>query len=651
MTDDDELDEEEEREAQKAADERKAKRAERERQREAVATAPASDGGSLKKPLGAVVALALLAALGWGGMEYKKQADLKAFLATCDSNVREACEKRCDGAPPEGKACTKAATLYSSKAGEGTRDEVKATSYYHKACDANDLEGCARYAKMLLNGTGVAKDPPQATKYFQKACDGGNAFGCAGLGHLYAKGEGGLTKDEAKGVELFKKSCDQGEPRGCAHLGVAYLNGLSVKQDLDKAKQLFEDSCSKNEDRGCLGKAVMLFNGQNGTRDENTAIELFRKACEGESKDACAYLATAYMTGQGVGRDINRAAAWFREACDGAAPAGCVEIAQLYAAGQGVQQDPVASIQAFQKACDTGNPDGCVAIGRAMISGMGVQPDPNKGALMIKDACEKGGSIAGCTQLAMIELQGVGPISKNVEAAEARVAKACEAKHPQACSILGSIYMEKSRTIEKDKIKVDNALASKGVELFKKACESGDADGCAFYGGALFDGQGIQKNHEEGLKMLAGSCEQLGSGRGCGMYAQVLIMGDGKDNDQIAKGVKIAEQMCANGEAQLCLMAAASYLEGRGVKKDLNRGSQIVVATCAAGMPQACALQQRLPPELVAAANRTLAEAAAQAQAQGMLPPGTPIPGASGSAAPPGAPGAPGAPPASSAKH
>jgi TPR repeat protein len=206
--------------------------------------------------------------------------------------------------------------------------------------------------------------------------------------------------------------------------------------------------------------------------------------------------------------------------------------------------------------------------------------------------------------------------------------------------------MEKARTVEKDKIKIDNALAAKGVDLFKQACEGGEADGCAFYGAALFDGQGVAKNHDEGMKLLAGACEQLGSQRGCSMYAQVLVMGE-KDNEVIAKGVKIAEQLCVQGDAQSCILAAASYLEGRGVKKDLAHGTQIVVATCAAGLPQACALQQKLPPDLVAQANVALANAAAQAQAQGQMPPGvTPPPGAASpsAAVAPGGAHAPGAP-------
>jgi len=42
----------------------------------------------------------------------------------------------------------------------------------------------------------------------------------------------------------------------------------------------------------------------------------------------------------------------------------------------------------------------------------------------------------------------------------------------------------------------------KAVELFQKACDVGNAEGCAILGGMYFEGQGVKQNYSKKLVMV-----------------------------------------------------------------------------------------------------------------------------------------------------
>jgi TPR repeat protein len=223
----------------------------------------------------------------------------------------------------------------------------------------------------------------------------------------------------------------------------------------------------------------------------------------------------------------------------------------------------------------------------------------------------------------MLEMQGVGSIKKDPADALRRVTKACNSGSPQGCSMLGTLQMQGVQG------KPDPEAAARS---FKQACDGGDGDGCAFYGAQMADGQGVKKDMQKGLKLLEASCKQMGSLRGCSMYARAMLLGaGGKDKEK--DGVQLAESLCAQGGAQSCLLAGIANIQGRGVKRNLERGASFIVGACQAGFPPACAMQKHLPPAIVkkvkkdaAAALERMKKEAAKARAGGARAPGGAVP-------------------------
>ncbi len=112
----------------------------------------------------------------------------------------------CDaGAPPA--VCSDAASaLVNSKA---PGDSAKVYVYSRKACDGDDMDGCAMAGLLLATGDGVKEDDVAAVPLMEKACTMGDGASCAALALAYNKGEG-VRRDLKKRDAYAKRSCDLG---------------------------------------------------------------------------------------------------------------------------------------------------------------------------------------------------------------------------------------------------------------------------------------------------------------------------------------------------------------------------------------------------------------------------------------------------------
>ncbi|MBL0115697.1 MAG: sel1 repeat family protein [Sphingomonadales bacterium] len=68
----------------------------------------------------------------------------------------------------------------------------------------------ATWWQQCTKGTGVAQNPATAASYFAKACDAGDADGCLSLGASYDKGAG-VAKNLATAVSYYVRACNAGK--------------------------------------------------------------------------------------------------------------------------------------------------------------------------------------------------------------------------------------------------------------------------------------------------------------------------------------------------------------------------------------------------------------------------------------------------------
>ena len=104
-------------------------------------------------------------------------------------------------------------------------DDAKALAAVTEKVEVAAAQGDAaaqfRYAEMLRDGRGVAKDMREAVTWMRKAADGGLAAAQCQMGLFYMNGLG-VDRDEDKAVEWLNKAAAQNHTQAQYNLGIYY---------------------------------------------------------------------------------------------------------------------------------------------------------------------------------------------------------------------------------------------------------------------------------------------------------------------------------------------------------------------------------------------------------------------------------------------
>ena len=116
------------------------------------------------------------------------------------------------------------------------------------AAEKGGAEAQFRYAEMLRDGRGVAKNMKEAAKWTRKAADAGYAHAQCQMGLFYMNGLG-VDRDEDKAEEWLKKAAAQNHLQAQYNLGIYYARfsdgesvRLAIKWLNEAAKQDYADA-------------------------------------------------------------------------------------------------------------------------------------------------------------------------------------------------------------------------------------------------------------------------------------------------------------------------------------------------------------------------------------------------------------------------
>ena len=117
-----------------------------------------------------------------------------------------------------------------------------------KVVEKSDAVAQFRYAEMLRDGRGVAKNVREAVTWTRKAADGGLAAAQCQMGLFYMNGLG-VDRDEDKAVEWLNKAASQNHAQAQYNLGIYYAKfsdkeacRLAVKWLKEASKQDYADA-------------------------------------------------------------------------------------------------------------------------------------------------------------------------------------------------------------------------------------------------------------------------------------------------------------------------------------------------------------------------------------------------------------------------
>jgi TPR repeat protein len=186
----------------------------------------------------------------------------------------------------------------------------------------------------------------------------------------------------------------------------------------------------------------------------------------------------------------------------------------------------------------------------------------------------------GCFNAGLVTAKGVDLPRKDYGRAAGFYTRACEAGVMAACTNLGVIYSD-----GRDGVPEDDPRA---VQLFKRACDGNEPLGCGNLGNMYFRGEGVAKDQAKAYGFFDRACKG-GSDRSCGMLGLAYVEGAAGYPRDPPRGIELLRRACdKDGGGDACAQLAELYQEGIGTTRDVPAAASLYKKACKAGHGKAC---------------------------------------------------------------
>lgn len=226
--------------------------------------------------------------------------------------------------------------------------QERAVSWYRKACELGDEEGCAARKRLEADAT-----RPARRGELERACHGGDARQCWELAHLWLRGDD-AARDPPKGVAYLERACTGGFGTACQNLATRYKHGVGVEKDAPRALEFMRRGCDLGSGVSCGMVGQLFERGEDVEENGAIAAAWYARACRTEHP-SCFQLANSLRDGQFVQRDVPRAARLLNGECQRDAWWACRALAELLEQGDGISKDPERAARLYAKACELGD--------------------------------------------------------------------------------------------------------------------------------------------------------------------------------------------------------------------------------------------------------------------------------------------------------
>lgn len=143
---------------------------------------------------------------------------------------------------------------------------AEALSYYRRACDLGDGDGCWNAAWVLEETARAGVRTPEEVEYFARGCRLGDGPSCDEVGRSYVLGMG-VAEDEVVALAWYETACDLGSGAGCANAGRMLQAVAETDEAFYDALDAFDRACLQGYDVSCSDAAW-------AARDEPSAISI-----------------------------------------------------------------------------------------------------------------------------------------------------------------------------------------------------------------------------------------------------------------------------------------------------------------------------------------------------------------------------------------
>ena len=318
------------------------------------------------------------------------------------------------------------------------------------------------------------------------------------------------------------------------------IEDIDGSDDLDESEVQFgqEDLSGTEQSEG------------SGLADAQSYEQVLKLAEEGDG--ASMYrLAMMYYNGEQTDKDVKQALRWFRESAKEEYVPAMLRMMQFYRDGEQVKQNFQLSMSWVKKAAATGDPRGQFALADAYIYGLAGRQDVDAGLAILGERAALGDESA--ERLVEKVLEDIQDARERFDAG---------IRNPSTASG----YYEMGMYCQKG----DGyyTYPREAAEYFQKAAEKEHVDAQYQLACAYYYGEGVKKNEELCVQWLEKAAAKS--------HKEAMELLNGIQEKQKIKrekaDFKSSLKQAEKGDAYAQSRVAEFYLNGTGVKKDIQKG-------------------------------------------------------------------------------
>lgn len=422
----------------------------------------------------------------------------------------------------------------------------------------------------------------KALELFTKLAERKNEVAASKLGFMYLKGLG-VKKDPKKAVEYYNQSV--GFSR---ETGTTQINGTNTTLIAQYAALLFNKEISAGpsgpafydleEKAALLGdtdtlikRALYLYNQEVGAIRGGKSIEWFQLGARRNSA-YCEYMVgKCYYNHIGIKQNYTRALKWFNKAVENNNTDAICFLGKCYQNGTGVDVDSNKAKEYFEKALSLGDKESGYYLALAYRK---ENQDENKIFELIKDAALNNVVLAQ-SEYANYLYNG-NLVEKDEAQAIQYYTKAAELKDPNACYMLG-LLLEEGTAIKQN--------LPQAVKHYSTAANSNHLLALLKLASCYENGIGLNRNSATAEQLYKKAID-LGSEEAKIKLPFMIIKSQYSKPQDVEKSLKsIEDQIETNQIVQFEL--GVCYLEGLGVREDLDEAIRLLTLAAKAGIEEA----------------------------------------------------------------
>lgn len=282
--------------------------------------------------------------------------------------------------------------------------------WFSRAAGQGDVTSQTMWAKCLLEGKGVKRNPSLGVEWLRRAAAQGDPEANYQLALCQFAGLGTRT-NEVQALVHLRRAAEKEFPLAEFRLSSCYAEGQGVATNAVEAFGW----CRRAAERGlekaqfALGRRYAM--GDGVERNPAEAVKWYRKAADQNLAGAQFALGECAAGGRGTSASLEQAALWYRKAAEQGMPEAQVRYGDCCLYGRGLVRDPAEAVVWFRRAAHQGCPAGLRALGLCYDNGDGVPEDAVKAVECYQSAVQ-GGDVFAKALLSQCYLLGTG-VKKN----------------------------------------------------------------------------------------------------------------------------------------------------------------------------------------------------------------------------------------------